>query len=135
MAQIQALHFCIDDRTLLIPILVLPVQIWLCKNWTFEALVRCSDHAGTDHAPSNRSIYIKYVHSEAPPPVFVVRGRTRTMVVHKGQTINFFLTAINKYQCVKVFCSIVIPQVAERSLEKFSPSRVRFAQCFWCINN
>ena len=31
MAQIQFLHLCIDDRTLLIPISILPVQIWWCE--------------------------------------------------------------------------------------------------------
>jgi len=62
MAQIQSLHLCIDDRILLIPISILPVQIWQCKDWIFGAKVRCSDCAGTVHAPANRSIYYIYVH-------------------------------------------------------------------------
>ena len=62
MAQIQFLHLCIDDRTLFIPISILPVQIWWCEDWIFGAQVKYSDHAGLVHAPPNRSIYIFYVH-------------------------------------------------------------------------
>ena len=62
MAQIQSLHLCIDDRILLIPISILPVLREWCKDWIFGTQVKCSDHAGSVHAPSNRSIYIFYVH-------------------------------------------------------------------------
>ena len=114
MAQIQILHLCIDDRILSMPISILPVQIWQCEDWIFGALVRCSNHAGTVHALYNRSIYNLCTFGGTATSFRVVR--TRTLVVHKGST-NFFDKAST--QCVRVFRSIVVPQVAERSLEKF----------------
>ena len=67
---IWSLHLHIDDGTQLIPISMLPVQIWQCEDSIFLITRTCSEYAQIVHTYSFKSIYMIYVHKKKFTPSF-----------------------------------------------------------------